>query len=151
MSNMAEIENLKVEIEKINARFAALHAAALTIDFPAARIELLPGEHYAGEILGEDGRPCYRLVLIGGEAVDVTFDAAGAWAKEKGGELPDRREQSLLYANLKSLFQSAWYWSSEQPADYPDFAWVQGFGFGNQYYDLKSGQYRAVAVRRLPI
>jgi len=151
MSNMAEIENLKVEIEKINVRIAALQAAALVIKFPAARIELLPGEHYAGEILGEDGRPTYRLVLIGGDTEDATFEEAGAWAKEKGGELPDRREQSLLYANLKHLFKEAWYWSSEQHAGNPDSAWMQTFSDGYQYYDHKSVQYRAVAVRRLPI
>lgn len=151
MSNMAEIENLKVEIEKINVRIAALQAAALVIEFPAARIELLPGEHYAGEILGEHGRPSYRLVLICGDTEDVTFEEAGAWAKEKGGELPDRREQSLLYANLKHLFKEAWYWSSEQRAGSPVYAWMQTFGSGGQSSSHKSGQYRAVAVRRLPI
>jgi hypothetical protein len=48
-------------------------------------------------------------------------------------------------------FADAWYWSSTQHAGDPDYAWVQFFNVGHQYYLLRSGQYRARAVRRLVI
>lgn len=125
MSNLAEIENIRTEVVKLNARLDALKASALTIEVPAMKFELLPGE-----------------------AVGVTWEEAVAWAKEQGGELPTRQEMLVLYANLKDEFQADWYWS-EQREVYPDYAWMQHFGFGNQFYDHKSIQSRARAVRRI--
>lgn len=112
---------------------------------------LKPGEHYAGLILGKDGKPDYHLILLPGESERVKWDDACKWAKTAGGELPTRREQALLYANLKEEFQPVWYWSGEQHAANPDCAWLQYFGNGGQSYSRKSYQSRARAVRRLEI
>ena len=113
-----------------------------------AGIELQPGERYAGVLLNEDGTPSHHVVLLPGDAEDVTWQAALDWAKQAGGELPNRREQSLLFANAKSAFEAAWYWSGEAHED-GSYAWGQDFNGGGQGYDHKSYEGRARAVRRV--
>ncbi|NIZ85538.1 DUF1566 domain-containing protein [Escherichia coli] len=79
----------------------------------AVTIPLAAGERLAGPILNEDGKISHYVILLPGEAEEVTWADACKWAEEQGGALPDRREQSLLYANLKAEFQPAWYWSGQ--------------------------------------
>ena len=112
---------------------------------------LKDGEHYAGIILGKDGSPDHHLILLPGETESVTWAKAKEWAAGAAGELPTRREQSLLFANLKERFQPGWHWSSEQHAAYSGSAWCQGFGGGGQGDGSKNGKLRARAVRRLII
>ena len=75
------------------------------------------------------------------------------WAKgleadgHKDFRLPTRREQRVLFANAKDLFEDAWYWSGEQHASDPDCAWMQSFDIGGQFYDPKGTSTRARAVR----
>jgi hypothetical protein len=109
------------------------------------------GELYAGIILGKDGQPDHHLILLPGEAESVNWKAAKEFATKAGGELPTRREQSLLYANLKEHFQERAYWSGEQRAADSDYAWHQHFGYGCQGSSHKGLQLRARAVRRLEI
>jgi len=116
---------------------------------PIALAQLRPGELYAGLILGKDGEPGYHLILLPGEAEDKTWEQAKEWATSIGGELPARREQSLLYANLGEEFKSAWYWSGTQSESLSGYAWFQYFGTGYQDYGLKLSEFRARAVRRL--
>ena len=117
---------------------------------PEATIELRAGEHYAGLMLDDDGEPSHHLVLMADRAEKVTWDQAVDFAKRAGGELPNRREQSLLFANLKDQFEAAWYWSGEQYEANGSYAWSQFFGYGTQFSNLKSYEGRAVAVRRFP-
>ena len=112
---------------------------------------LKPGEEYAGLILGKDGKPDHHLILLPGEAETVTWPQAKEWAKKAGGELPTRREQALLFANLKEQFKTVWYWSCEQHASDSDCAWFQYFDDGGQHYDFTDYELRARAVRRLEI
>ena len=84
-------------------------------------------------------------------AEEVTWDQAVAFAADAGGELPTRREQALLFANLKDQFEEDWYWSGEQHASSPSDAWIQTFNFGGQDTGHESYEGRARAVRRLPI
>lgn len=112
---------------------------------------LKPGELYAGIILGKNGTPDHHLILLPGKADDVNFKKAGDWAKSIGGELPTRREQSLLLANLKEEFEPRWYWSSEQYAAYSSVAWGQSFYYGLQDSYRKGNALKARAVRRLVI
>lgn len=112
------------------------------------KANLKKGESYAGLILGKNGEPDYHLVLLPGDAQDVTWDQAKAFAKKAGGELPTRREQSLLFANLKEEFKGTWYWSGEAHSD-ARYAWGQSFFNGHQFHDHTSFQLRARAVRRL--
>ena len=122
-----------------------------TISLPAAEIVLADGEIYAGILLGQNGAPDHHLILLPGEAESVTWAKAKEFAKKAGGELPTRREQSLLFANLKEEFKGAWYWTRERHASVASFAWCQYFTSGNQYDNHVSLQGRARAVRRLPI
>lgn len=124
---------------------------ALTPKAQFLAANLKEGEQYAGIILGKNGEPDYHLILLPGEATSVTHQQAEAWAKKQGGELPTRREQSLLLANLKEHFQSDWYWSGERHASDSDCAWGQLFINGNQLLWGRSNRYRARAVRRLEI
>ena len=113
---------------------------------------LKPGEIYAGLILGKDGQPDHHLFLLEAKPANkLNWEAAKAWAASVGGELPTRSEQSLLFANAKEQFESYYYWSGEQDAGYPSYAWMQHFYGGNQYGFHKSFEFRARAVRRLII
>ncbi len=111
---------------------------------------LKPGELYAGILLGQNGKPDQHIILLPGDESKNWKDAT-AWAESIGGSLPTRREQSLLFANLKDQFKKDWYWSGETHAENNDYAWCQGFRNGYQDIILKSNYYRARAVRRLPI
>ena len=112
---------------------------------------LKAGETYAGIIIGKDGAPDQHLILLPGQANDVTFADAGKWAKKAGGELPTRREQSILFANCKELFDQRGYWSCEGYSADPAYAWYQNFYSGYQLSTLKLYELRARAVRRLII
>ena len=112
---------------------------------------LSDGEHYAGIILGKQGQADYHVVLLAGEAEEVSWSAAREWAAGAGGELPTRRELSLLYANLKEHFQRVWYWSNEPQEPRAQLVWGQNFTSGIQTMYGRPFRGRARAVRRMPI
>ena len=116
---------------------------------PATIGAAFAGGIYAGIIRGVAGAPDQHLVLLPGDADNVDWEAAGAFAASVGGELPTRAEQALLFANLKDQFEPRWYWSGEQAG--PSSAWHQGFSSGLQDNDYRSYEGGARAVRRLPI
>lgn len=146
------LESIKSEQDRLAemiAKFEAQFATAFII--PETEINLAPGEHYAGLILGKDGEPSHHLILLPDEPTDaLNWEAAKHWAKRVGGDLPTRREQSLMYANLKEQFESAWYWSGEAYTT-DGYAWFQYFYIGSQYYGSIGSKLRARAVRRLII
>jgi hypothetical protein len=121
------------------------------ITLPATDIELAADELYAGLILNDDGTHSHHLVLLPGDHEDTTWQAAVDWAKSINGELPTRREQSLLFANCKQHFQEYWYWSGEAYASDARYAWYQTFSNGFQDSLHTFRQLRARAVRRLII
>ena len=149
------LDDIKAAQNRLAEMIASLEAKqqARTFDIPASSIGLQPGEHYAGIVLGHNDEPSYHLILLPGEAESVTHDAALKWAEEARGELPNRREQALLYANLKSELAEAWYWSSVLHESYPDYAWCQHFydGIQTNYDRYRRDELRARAVRRLII
>ena len=110
--------------------------------------ELSEGEFYAGILLGKDGEPDHHVILLPGQANDVNFKQAQQFSADIGGDLPTRREQSLLFANLKEQFEDRWYWSGTQHASASDYAWSQYFGNGYQYDFHEGDELRARAVRR---
>jgi hypothetical protein len=112
---------------------------------------LKDGEYYAGILLGENGEPDQHIILLPGQVVGQTWENCKAWAVLQGGELPTRREQRILFANAKGQFDSEWYWSCEQHASNPSYAWSQNFVNGDQDILRKTCEGRARAVRRLPI
>jgi hypothetical protein len=130
------------------------HPVAVAQAVPAAGVSAMPigtkwqGGIYAG-ISIEDNRPVALVLLEGDESMD--WEAAGKWAKERGGVLPSRIDQLVLFKNLKSEFKDAWYWSGETFAGHSDYAWFQPFTTGAQSYYGKGNDYRVRAVRRIPI
>ena len=148
------LQAIKAEQTKIAEMISAFEAqskATESIRFPEQLIELNPGEHYAGIVTAKDGTAPYHLILLPGDGAPMPWKKAQEWVIATGGELPNSREQALLYANLKEQFEEAWYWSSEPHATDSDYAWLQDFYYGNQYYDATDVTYRARAVRRLEI
>ena len=144
------LEDIEAQHKRVADMIAEFKAQprATEIRIPAVTIPLAPGECYAGLVLGEDGAPDYHLILLPGEAEEVEWSDAREWAEERGGSLPNRREQSLLFANLKSEFESAAYWSDQEYEGNSGYAWCQYFGDGYQDYGLKGAALRALAVRR---
>jgi len=115
------------------------------------KASLHDGEHYAGLILGKDGMADHHLVLLAGEAQDVSWVAASEWANGNGGTLPTRRELALLYANCREQFERVWYWSSEPQEPRAQLVWGQNFTSGIQTMYGRPFRGRARAVRRLVI
>ena len=118
------------------------------------------GGIYAGVARGDGGAPDHHLILSP-DLPDrrLQFTAAVDWAQAlrtaglSDWSLPNRRESSLLFANLRDQFEPAWYWTSEavDSSDDPDgsYAWRQGFIDGSQDSSgHKSYEGRARAVRR---
>jgi hypothetical protein len=112
--------------------------------------QLNEGEIYAGAIIKPDGTG-HHLILLDGDNDDASWDDAMAWAKSIGGDLPDRVEQSLLFAHLKDRFKPEWYWSNTQHASNSGYAWFQDFGDGYQDSTHEGSTLRARAVRRSSI
>ena len=144
------LDDIKATQARLAEMIASLEAQqqARTFDIPAASIGLQPGEHYAGIVLGHNDEPSYHLILLPGDVESVTHDAALKWAEEVSGELPNRRDQALLYANLKSKFAAAWYWSSVLYESDQGYAWYQVFYDGYQGSSYRSDEFRARAIRR---
>ncbi|MDN8081211.1 DUF1566 domain-containing protein [Burkholderia multivorans] len=142
------------QIEADHARIGAMinefkkQPRATEYHVDAVTIPLAAGERIAGQILLEDGSLSHYLILLPGEAEDLDWEAAKAWAAERGGELPTRREQSLLFANLKGEFEQAYYWSGERHESNSGWAWCQHFSLGRQYGSHQDDELRARAVRR---
>ncbi len=152
------LDAIKAEQTRLAEKIAAFEAQLReprTVWIRDACIILNPGEEYAGPILGKNGARDHYLILLPGELEKADWKEAMEWAVKQGGEyiagLPTRREQALLYANLKEHFKEAWYWSGEQHASISDIAWGQNFFNGNQISYGKSSQGRARAVRRLSV
>ena len=110
--------------------------------------ELKEGEIYAGAIINPDGTG-HHIILLAGDNDDLTWRDAMDWAKELGGDLPNRVEQALIFATNKYQFKPKWYWSNTQHASYSDNAWTQYFLNGYQDYYYEGDKFRARAVRRL--
>jgi hypothetical protein len=144
------LEAIEAEQSRISELIAEFkkQPRATELRIPAATIPLAPGERYAGVVLGEDGVLSHHLILLSGDVDDVSWSAAKEWAVEQGGELPTRREQSLLFANLKGEFEERAYWSAEAHESESGWAWYQDFSTGHQGYFPQDCEFRARAVRR---
>ena len=154
------LESIKAEQTKLadhdRCSFESATTADEQIHFPEVPIDLAPGEHYAGIIVGKDGEPSYHLVLFPARPMTSTLKRPMKWAWQAGlhehvASLPTRREQALLYANLKEHFKKRAYWSCEAHASESGWAWYQNFNDGSQDNYLKDHELRARAVRRLII
>lgn len=113
--------------------------------------QLGAGESYAGILLDQAGKPVAHLVEIARRTQEGTWQEQLDWAKSVGGELPNKQEGALLYANRSHAYEKRWHWLREEYAGNAVYAWVQTFGDGGQDGDHKGGRYLACAVRRVAI
>lgn len=120
---------------------------------PAIPFDLAAGEHYAGLSRDHNTGAWHHVVLLPHtHDKDLTWEAAIDWAKSVGGELPTRFESALLYANLRDkLDLDNWHWTATPFAGAERYAWMQSFLYGTQRLNPKDYDYRAVAVRRVPV
>ncbi|WAL81516.1 hypothetical protein OYT13_16895 [Pandoraea sp. XJJ-1] len=141
----------QTELAELTASLLAAVATPKTtrIEIPAAVVELRPGEHYAGEVLNEDGTLKHRLVLVA-----VSPEAAHSWegsaefAKNLGYGRPTRAEARLLLANCRPhLPKEGWFWTDEAHEN-ASYAWYCNLDFGGTSLTHKSSEGLAVAVRR---
>lgn len=144
---IAEQQRLAAMIEA----FKDINGKVEILIVPEACIEMRPGERYAGLLLKPDGTPSHHLVLLPDKTEDLSWQAAIDWAAKVGGELPTRREQALLYANLKDEFKPEWHWSSELYESNSSSAWSQLFDYGDQSFNHEDRGLQARAVRRFPV
>ena len=145
------IEAKQTELSLLIAKFKEQPTTPATTQwvFPEVSIELQPGEHYAGAVLDESGHLMHHLVLMAQlPKGKLNWQAACDWAESVGGDLPNRQELSLLFANCKPHLQAVWHWSNETHADDASYAWCCNFGYGYVYGGHKSYEGSAVAVRR---
>lgn len=147
---MITLEQIEAAHSRVAAMIEDFRKQPLSTEYTVMGVKILlaPGERYAGMVLGEDGNPDYHLILLPGEVESTTWKDACIWAGDRDASLPTRREQSLLFANLKGEFESAWYWSGEDHEENDGWAWCQGFYDGYQDYFHQSSELRARAVRR---
>ena len=116
---------------------------------PLALPTLEAGETYVATLFDAANGKGYHLILLPGDNDQANWEKQTAWAHSIGGELPTRVEQSLLFAQCKSLFKEEAYWSNDGPES--GWAWYQHFYYGYQLNYTRSLELRARAVRRLPI
>jgi hypothetical protein len=107
-----------------------------------------PNETYVGILLGKNGHPDHHVALLDGE-YKLNWHDAIKKAEELGYILPDRRTQSLLFANAKEKFAADWYWSSEQSS--VSYAWIQTFNYGYQSLTSLSSERRCCFVRLIQL
>ena len=117
------------------------------------QIEIPPlaeGEIYVGSIGDAEGN-LHHIILLPGDNDTAAWQSQIEWAKSIGGDLPNRIEQAMLWANHRDQFKKDWYWSNEQHHAESGWAWFQYFDDGYQLTNRKFIELRARAVRRLPI
>jgi hypothetical protein len=123
-------------------------------------LPIIPGHRFDdGRFAGiarnyaDDGVLGYDVTLLNAKPPKerMTWQEAMDWAKSIGADLPTRKEQALLFANLADEFQRDAYWSNKPNAGTASYAWCQHFGNGRQWLSNKVNELLAVAVRRSPI
>lgn len=106
------------------------------------------GEIYVGSY-GDAKGNLIHFVLLPGDNDDATWQEQIDWAKRIGGDLPNRIEQAMLWANFRDQFQKRAYWSNESHHDDANYAFYQTFCYGIQTSNRKGSRLSARAVRRI--
>jgi len=112
--------------------------------------DLNDGETYVG-CIGDAKGNIQHIILLPGDNDDATHQEQLDWAKSIGGDLPNRIEQAMLWANHRDQFKKDLYWSNELCEPGSGYAWCQNFYDGRQHYNYLNIKLRARSVRRLPV
>ncbi len=111
----------------------------------------LDGGIFIGLTTSKDGTH-YAVALLADKPAndeELTWRKAMDWARDVGGELPQRPVAALLFANAKGQLEDAWYWTGEEFNG--SFAWFQSFSDGLQGDTRKGYALRARAVRLIQL
>jgi hypothetical protein len=127
---------------------AAAPAALSIAELPPLEAEL-HGGRFAGLVTLPDGTHHAVVLLAARPDKRLTWKQAMAWAQSAGGRLPSRPIAALLYANARKTIEPDWYWTDETNGS--SDAWYCYFDLGFQYYDYRSAEGAAVAVRLIPL
>lgn len=142
-----EIDGAQLTVDN-NELFRAWFERHLTKPIARATIpKARPGERYLGSIIEPDGRVRHMFLMAGED--EKNWNDSMEWAKNLGGDLPDRIEQAMLLAFMPEECHKKAYWSNTQHAVNSSFAWCQGFLYGRQYDSNKYGELLVRAVRRV--
>lgn len=117
--------------------------AALALGAP------LEGGSFQGILTLPNGTHVAVVLLADKPAEELNWTAAKQWAESVGGELPARPAAAMLFANAKDQFEPEWHWTSEAYGG--SYAWVQIFGYGDQFDDRVHDIHCARAVRMIPL
>ena len=109
---------------------------------PSAR----QGERYLSSIIELSGRVRHIFLMAGDEKKN--WNDGMEWAKELGGDLPDRIEQAMFHTFMPEEFQKEAYWSNTQHAGNSNYSWCQYFYDGGQDDYYKKDELRVRPVRR---
>ena len=97
-------------------------------------------------------------LLLSLKQTSLPWVKAGEWAKERGGELPSRAQWQAIQAHRNEINEvleaagkpilSGWYWTGEEYANNPRYAWnVNMYRASTDYYDKANFDYvRAVSA-----
>jgi len=110
--------------------------------------KLAKGEVWICGLVGIDDKVTHTI-LLPGESKNLNHQAAMAWAKKQGGDLPDRVEQAVMFRDHRKIFQQHAYWSNTTHAYFSGDAWYQNFYDGLQSNWRKDYKLLARAVRRV--
>lgn len=145
------LDSIKAEHLRLGNIIAQYEAQATKWDRPleVSIPKLDKGETWAGAIITLSRREHIILMPDVHDAAD--WGAQMNWAKSIGGEMPDRVEGALLYAELKDQFEPTAYWLRERHASDSAYAWLQDFSHGNQNYWRTGSKLPARVVRRVQI
>lgn len=130
--------------------------ASAAADLSLARLDSLPaiGADFEGGTFAGlsvfDNKPVL-LVKLRGEIEEASHARYVAWCTEQGGLPMTRFDGLIFFNNLRIYFKQEAYWTGDDYAVDPDYAWCQGFNYGTQGWNRKSDKLRGVAVRRVPL
>ena len=129
------------------AAVSSARSAAKKLFIPYPKLD--KGEIWIGPAFVK-GKPSHNVIVLPDEK-RMPWGDYEAWAKKQGGRVITRAEQRLAIANAPQAFKPERYWSGEQDADDPHWAWSQWFYHGYQIYSPKDDELLVRAVRSDPI
>lgn len=138
------------------AKAAKRAPARPSFKFPAIGTKMLGGI-FAGIFHSRIDGVDYALIAGAATPDGASQPECVKWASglSDGGfsdwKLWCRSSSSLLYGIATEDDRRGVFWSREQHAGHPGYAWYQDFYDGYQYYWLKGNSYRGRAVREVPI
>lgn len=151
MNTIITLESLKAEQNRLSALIAQYEAQPVKWDRPlqVSIPRLDKGEHWAGTLITPSRRE--HIIVMPDDFDPAPHEIQMERARSVGGELCDRVEGALAFAELRELFHQAVYWTRELHVSDPDYAWTQDFTTGAQLNWDTSSKLRARAFRRIKI